>query len=142
MVTTRAPPPRGPRWLFCPRSPAQGQRAPLGPDRRNAGRKLRAEHREHPKHRGSRLPPASWGQGGEHTRKSVEEGGWDLGGETSGGAKRAGISLRQASFLACSETTVSAAPASAAAPAPAAAAALAVLGPVRLGSPAASADML
>lgn len=80
MVTTRAPPPRGPRWLFCPRSPAQGQRAPLGPDRRNAGRKLRVEHREHPKHRGSRLPPASWGQGGEHTRKSVEEGGWDLGG--------------------------------------------------------------
>lgn len=39
----------------------------------------------------------------------MEEGGWDLGRETSGGAKRAGTSLRQASFPACSETTVSAA---------------------------------
>lgn len=39
----------------------------------------------------------------------MEDGGWDLGRETSGGAKRAGISLRQASFPACGETTVSAA---------------------------------
>lgn len=90
-----------------------------------------------------RFPPASvgWGEGGKGRRAHTEtrqDGGWDLGRATSGGgAKRAGIGLRQASSAGLERASERASPPLALLrlPQPAVAATSAAFGPVGSRSP-------